>query len=182
MTEGLTIPHHCAEPPLHKGALGCVAPKRATRMGFMLCFGRDKLMQHTNQYQFNLIESGDTFSPQPLNENAEKMEQALAEHADILTGQLKCATGTYKGNGKYGETKPTVLQVEFKPLFAMVFTPNDAFRVIGVVGQKMRRYYTDSNAEIDTIWGDDSVSFYSTGAQGQMNNSNYTYHYFVLGV
>lgn len=34
-------------------------------------------MQQTNQYQLNLIETSDTFSPAPLNENAQKLEAAL---------------------------------------------------------------------------------------------------------
>ena len=35
-------------------------------------------MQQTNQYKLNLIEKTDTFSPDPLNENAEKVEAQLA--------------------------------------------------------------------------------------------------------
>ena len=34
-------------------------------------------MQQTTKYQFKLIEGSDDFSPQPLNDNVEKVEQAL---------------------------------------------------------------------------------------------------------
>ena len=34
-------------------------------------------MQQTNKYKLNLIEKGDTFSPDPLNDNMEKVEGAL---------------------------------------------------------------------------------------------------------
>ena len=34
-------------------------------------------MQHTNKYKLNLIEKDDTFSPDPLNDNMEKVEEAL---------------------------------------------------------------------------------------------------------
>ena len=34
-------------------------------------------MQQTDKYQLNLIEPSDTFSPAPLNENAQKLEEAL---------------------------------------------------------------------------------------------------------
>ena len=34
-------------------------------------------MQQTTKYQFKLIEGSDDFSPQPLNDNAEKVEEAL---------------------------------------------------------------------------------------------------------
>ena len=35
------------------------------------------MMQQTETYQLNLIETSDTFSPAPLNENAQKLEAAL---------------------------------------------------------------------------------------------------------
>ena len=34
-------------------------------------------MQQTDKYKLNLIETSDTFSPAPLNENAQKLEAAL---------------------------------------------------------------------------------------------------------
>lgn len=36
-------------------------------------------MQQTGTYKLNLIETSDTFSPNPLNENTEKLEKALSE-------------------------------------------------------------------------------------------------------
>ena len=38
-------------------------------------------MQHTDKYQLNLIEASDTFSPEALNENAQKLEQAISAEA-----------------------------------------------------------------------------------------------------
>ena len=35
-------------------------------------------MQQTETYKLNLIETSDTFSPAPLNENAQKLEAAIA--------------------------------------------------------------------------------------------------------
>lgn len=65
-------------------------------------------MQQTPNYKFNLIETSDTFSPAPLNENAEKTETALdslaavdsALGSRIATLELHCfSAGSYKGNG-----------------------------------------------------------------------------------
>ena len=39
-------------------------------------------MQQTPTYKLNLIETSDLFSPNPLNENAQKLEAALAAKAD----------------------------------------------------------------------------------------------------
>lgn len=38
-------------------------------------------MQQTNRYKLNLIDKADTFSPDPLNENTEKLEAQLAAEA-----------------------------------------------------------------------------------------------------
>ena len=70
-------------------------------------------MQHTNKYQLDLIETSDTFSPAPLNENMQKVEAALltkaqaADHAaldqrvQVLEGH-KVVSGIYIGNGVGG--------------------------------------------------------------------------------
>ena len=36
-------------------------------------------MQQTSKYQFNLVEGSDDFSPTPLNQNMEKVEELLSE-------------------------------------------------------------------------------------------------------
>ena len=38
-------------------------------------------MQQTDKYQLSLIDRNDTFSPAPLNENAQKLEAAIAAEA-----------------------------------------------------------------------------------------------------
>lgn len=44
-------------------------------------------MQQTDKYKLNLIETSDTFSPEALNENAQKLEAALeAVRAEAATG------------------------------------------------------------------------------------------------
>lgn len=67
-------------------------------------------MQQTEKYKLNLIETSDTFSPNPLNENAQKLEAALdikanaADHA-ALEQRVQAlelhhfAAGTYTGDG-----------------------------------------------------------------------------------
>ena len=63
-------------------------------------------MQQTTKYQFKLIEGSDDFSPQPLNDNVEKVEEALMELETGL-GEVEDAytpankpyvIGTYTGN------------------------------------------------------------------------------------
>ena len=63
-------------------------------------------MQQTEKYKLNLIEKTDTFSPDPLNENMEKVEAAITAEAAALDQRLqvieahKIAIGSaiYAGN------------------------------------------------------------------------------------
>ena len=70
-------------------------------------------MQQTEHYRLNLIEPGDTFSTDPLNQNMEKVEAALdAARAEAKAGDgaldtrlavleaRKIVVGTYTGTGE----------------------------------------------------------------------------------
>ena len=46
-------------------------------------------MQHTDKYNFNLIETSDPFSPDALNENTQKVEDVLATHKAVVDSALK---------------------------------------------------------------------------------------------
>ena len=96
-------------------------------------------MQQTKNYQFNLIESSDPFSAQPLNDNMVKVEGALdaadaavkaavkaadtavAAHRTEVNAALsaqaadtaalpRMVTGTYTGTGEHGPEHPTALE------------------------------------------------------------------------
>lgn len=46
-------------------------------------------MQQTSKYQFNLVEGSDDFSPAPLNQNMEKVEEELSGLSTALTQGLE---------------------------------------------------------------------------------------------
>ncbi|MBD5118969.1 MAG: hypothetical protein HDT37_07660 [Clostridiales bacterium] len=80
-------------------------------------------MQQTEMYQLNLIETSDTFSPAPLNENMEKVEAKFAalDGADAALGRrittlegLKVVAGSYTGIGGQSTVRSTI-QVGFRP-------------------------------------------------------------------
>ena len=88
-------------------------------------------MQQTTKYQFKLIEGSDDFSPQPLNDNVEKMEEVLTELdtaivvvqsamdevADAFTpDNLPYVTGSYTGDGS---TANRTITLGFKPKFVI---------------------------------------------------------------
>ena len=45
-------------------------------------------MQQTSKYQFNLVDATDDFSPDPLNQNAEKTETLIAGVEDVYKRQV----------------------------------------------------------------------------------------------
>ena len=140
-------------------------------------------MQQTEKYQFNLIETSDTFSPDPLNENAEKTEAALAEtdtrlsaastaldqRVTVLEGhKARMAVGTYIGNGAAARTFP----VGFTPKFVIIKRVEN-----GLTWMTAENYpYKDSNGGVlvqfveNTLWIGQTV-----------NVNGYTYHYIVFG-
>ena len=89
-------------------------------------------MQQTDNYKLNLIEKGDTFSPDPLNDNTQKLDAALsAKFTALDAGSAaleervtalevhKVAVGRYTGNG----TTQTI-PLPFAPLAVIIGMTN----------------------------------------------------------
>lgn len=64
-------------------------------------------MKQTKNYLLNLMEVADVLSAKPLNENAEKIEEALLAQQNAIAGKLMMATGSYTGNGRRSVTIQT---------------------------------------------------------------------------
>lgn len=97
-------------------------------------------MQQTAKYKLNLIEKSDTFSPDPLNQNTQKVENALSAataHADAgdkaeaaaraaLAQRVtaleahKMVVGTYTGNGS--TTDGQTINLGFTPAAVLLCT------------------------------------------------------------
>ena len=71
-------------------------------------------MQQTTKYQFKLIEGSDDFSPQPLNDNVEKVEELLADLGSEAA-EKGFVVGSYTGTGS-----PLTITLGFKPRFVIV--------------------------------------------------------------
>lgn len=91
-------------------------------------------MQQTETYKLNLIELSDKFSPDPLNENAQKLEAALFAETETRSGQTagleqrvavlesrKIAVGSFTGTGK-----DLTISLPFTPL-AVIAQRNSSF-------------------------------------------------------
>ncbi len=129
-------------------------------------------MHQTTKYALNLIDPADEFSPDPLNENAQIIDAALA-------GNLRWKYGSYVGNGQSGEKNPRTLTFDFKPLFVAVTHETSAsFRDWWVRGEK---YGFANSASTYLTWTDNGVSWYSAGDGGQFNEQSKKYYYLVIG-
>lgn len=107
-------------------------------------------MQQTQKYDLNLIELDDPFSPEPINQNTQKLaaklsaldgaDAALGERVTVLEGH-KLAVGTYIGSSStHGVFQNIALG--FKPRLVYVFcarlghclvTPSQPYQASGVV-------------------------------------------------
>ena len=128
-------------------------------------------MQQTQTYKLNLIETSDTFSPAPLNENMEKVETqlnairdavaagdaALSDRVTVLEGH-KVAAGTYPGDGE---------SYQFVPL---PFTPKVVYVHAGGV----------TALAVPEISGSISIKDGGFQASGSFNRSITNYPYFAI--
>ena len=156
-------------------------------------------MQFTNQYKLNLIETTDTFSSAPLNENMEKVEAAFLAQTDAMdvlsAGQLNCVTATYKGNGKYGESNPNTLTFEFEPKFVLIMGDTEFCLFARGASRGLGRcnYSTSSDRYVQSVtWNGSTMSWhiyktysdsssYVVDASHQLNTDKEVYTYLAIG-
>ena len=123
-------------------------------------------MQHTEAYNLNLIETSDTFSPDPLNQNAQLLENAveaartefqaadgaLDQRLQVLEAH-RLKYGTYSGT----ETSPKLLvNVGFRP--KIVFLQNCKSCGSRILLDTASTYPThlrinNNGFEVDNFWG-----------------------------
>lgn len=119
----------------------------------------------------------------------DKVAQAL--------GSVKVETGEYTGTNTYGESNPTVLSFSGKPFLVLVLAHQDSsenityfnpgngcwgndslFWVSGTDKTKVGQ--SSSSGTVTFIAAGNTLSFYASSAQTQMNASNYKYRYAAL--
>ena len=141
-------------------------------------------MQQTTKYQFKLIEGSDDFSPQPLNDNVEKVEQALTEFEAALeevqeaTQVLPYATGTYTGDGS---TTNRTITLGFKPQFVIISgmsrgnnKDDESLGWFGIFGEG------NVSSDIGTLTNSGFTVRNSSYAYPKLNNSNCEYSYIAF--
>lgn len=160
-------------------------------------------MQHTSKYQFKLIEGTDSFSPAPLNDNMERIEEKLEELDVGLTEvqeflesgeNCKIAWGNYTGNGTYGSSNKNSLTLPFSPKVILIIPSKTAMELnanfqgmfgIGLVhaGVLLNTGGYNSTTALTTLsLSGNTLTWYDTGHAARQFNMAATYYYLALGV
>lgn len=83
-------------------------------------------MQQTEKYKLNLIESSDPFLPDALNQNTQKIEDAMTAHEEGIEQRLtaveshKLLLSTYTGDSRSSGTQ--AIHIGFCPRFLMIWS------------------------------------------------------------
>lgn len=150
-------------------------------------------MQHTEKYNFNIIENADTFNPDAINANTRAVEKELAALTDTHAAKIaalasavgaggktaRIAYGSYVGTNEYGEDHPNTLNFDFKPYFIFLSHGRSYYYLMlrGVTTPVSDTVYTPV-----VTWGDSWVSWYNKNGYGYQNNaSNVTYYWVAIG-
>ena len=147
-------------------------------------------MQQTSKYQFKLIEGTDDFSPTPLNDNMERVEEeleGLAENLGSIGHNLRVETGSYVGTGTYGQSNPMQLTFELHPVVVMIAQVTDGHAIppsILMRGIPISVFATGSlgSDALYVTWGEHSVSWYCLSSSFCNGNEvGAAYRYLALG-
>ena len=143
-------------------------------------------MKQTEQYQLNLVETTDTFSPQPINENTEAIETLLKNQSLAIDSCARMAAGSYTGTGASGAAAPNTLTFNFTPKVLLVMASTaglwNEYQSSMLLIRPMTTGVTGNQEEsrVTVTWGENFVSWYGADYIFQMNSER-TYYYFAIG-
>lgn len=139
---------------------------------------RVEKVTQTGKYKLNLIEPTDPFLPEALNQNTQKIEDAMTAHEEGIEQRLtvlearKFAYGTYRGNYNYNSG---VLQ----QLIQLPFAPKAAFvKIAGVSNSDTSALSTDLNSP-----GSNYLTLTEDGflVSGNINQAEVRFNYIAFG-
>ena len=140
-------------------------------------------MQQTQNYKLNLLETSDVFSPNPLNENMEKVEAAIAAEAAALDQRVtvleahRIVSGSYAGIDN-GTGLPQDIMLGFTPKLVVAkreginYSLTDTTAIAGLVTQ-------DNHGEIIKII--DGGFQVNRSMNNSLNTLGVTYYFFAVG-
>ena len=129
-------------------------------------------MQHTENFDLNIIETSDAFGPEALNENTRKLDTVLAEMPFAVFG-------SYKGDGKSYQ----LIDLGFKPKAVLVFRRDGVTTISGnpcsglaLAGSPVTLGGITHAVEISNI----GFYVYYSSTNSYANYNGYTYNYIAF--
>ena len=132
-------------------------------------------MQQTTKYQFKLIEGSDDFSPQPLNDNVEKVEEVLEDMAETVEAVQStadaafCPTNKSYVVGSYmGNNGTKTIELGFCPSFLIISGDGGSTSLVG--------HYQEYGDHVGLMSADliyDTVTLTATGFKVVDNSDSY---------
>ena len=153
-------------------------------------------MQKTTNYQLNQWDKTDRIMMEDFNADNAKIDAALHETvqqmAEMAVNGLKIATGTYTGDGTYGESNANSITLPFVPKLVLIQHPTilyDGERgergklvVCAALSSSYKQYTTGYSDNVYFKLNDTTLSWYSTSSAAiQCNSNTYVYTYFAIG-
>ena len=175
-------------------------------------------MQHTQNYQLSRWEKDDRIMMEDFNADNETIDAALKANADAVgaleVGKVdtatfadlqaavselaanlgvhghncRIATGSYVGDGTYGESNPVSLSFDFCPLLVFITSystggyPASPCILMRNINTAHPSSSDRESYRLSVSWSDNGVSWYGSNTAGQQENYNgRTYVYVVVG-
>ena len=138
-------------------------------------------MNHTTNYQLSQWSRTDQVLMEDFNADNAKLDAALKTHDTALAGLTAAAphwgncqiyTTTYTGTGQYGEEHPSTLTFPKKPLLVMITDCGYMPRCF----LPFNDYYSYSGTYVTINWSGNTVTWFATSTDGQMNYTGRTYY------
>ena len=172
-------------------------------------------MQHTQNYQLSRWEKDDRIMMEDFNADNETIDAALKANADAVSAlevgkvdtatfadlqaavsalaanlgvhghNCRIATGSYRGNGTYGESNPNSLSFNMNPLIVVIASRSASEAGLLVAPVTGALFYNGYTRSLVVTWSGKTVSWYTStttnAALAQLNSSNTTYYWVALG-
>lgn len=106
----------------------------------------------------------------------------MDSNGKVPTERLPIASGSYVGNGNYGEKNPTIIPVPFKPRLLFIGNALRTSPYIYMEDWFKSEYVYSTAAGTHVKYEDGKIFIYDkSSTNGQYNSSGDTYRWFVLG-
>lgn len=115
--------------------------------------------------------------------DAAALQAAVQALTTTVGGKAQVVTGSYVGSGTYGSSNKTIISTASGLKAVIIHLSDDDYpygQFVWLYGAEYGMSYITTNAVCTITWSSSSVSWYSTTAGFQLNQSGKTYKYLLI--